>query len=420
MSSGSVSSSPPDVDYGPFIIRVLTPMTILVTVVVCLRIAIRIRRVASIGIDDWLMIISLVLSWGFYTSIILLINLGGVGKPTAAGSPRRILYDAKFVFAGQLIYATSILSTKLSILAMYRQIFPVRLMKLGRLVLSYLTVIWWGVYVLFETFQCKPIKKVFNPAIEGHCIGSYEFILGLMVPNIVTDVAILCLPIYEIVNLHLTPSQRITLSGIFLFGSCVIVASGIRLRYHIQLSQVADIDTTLAYVNPILWTALEPDLGIICGCLPVLGPLFNGLVGMRPFIWIRKFTRCSRNYDGNEARSMPVSLRALRTIGGSTMHRDDVGKGRKSQDPRPPINSMRRFQKLDDDDSDCAIKVSCYGNERDVRRELPDLWPRGYAAGYRTVVRKTSDVEGNKVPLGAIAVETVVDWEESGPASDTT
>ncbi|KAI1802107.1 hypothetical protein F4811DRAFT_531142, partial [Daldinia bambusicola] len=300
---------------------------------------------------------------------------------------------------------------------MYKQIFPVRLMKIGRLVLGYLTAIWWGAYVLLEIFQCRPIQKAFNPDIEGYCIRSYKFILGLMVPNIVTDVATLCLPIYEIINLQLTPSQRIKLCGIFLFGSSVILATGIRLRYHIQLSQVADTDMTLAYVNPILWTALEPDLGIICGCLPVLGPLFNSLFGMRPFIWVHKFTRGSCNYGGSEARSTPVGLRALRTIGGSTMHRDDVGKGRKSPNLRPPINSMRRFQKLDDD-SDCTIKVSCYGNGREVRREIPDLWPRGYAAGYRAVVRKTNDVEGNKVPLGAIAVETVVDWEESGPASD--
>ncbi|KAI1483197.1 hypothetical protein F4774DRAFT_213840 [Daldinia eschscholtzii] len=420
MSSTSALSSISEVNYGPLMLRILTPMTVLVTLVVCLRIAMKIRRAAGIGIDDWLMIVSLVLSWGFYSWAVLLINFSGMGKPNPANSSvnlHRTIYDAEFVFAGQLIYATTIMTVKLSILKMYRQIFPVRLMKIGCLVLGCLAIIWWGAYVLIETFQCNPIKKLFNPDIKGQCISFYKFMLGIMIPNTITDVAILCLPVYEIMNLRLTACQRITLSAVFLLGSSVIAATGVRLRYLVLWFRSDDTDGT-SYVKLIIWSGLELELAIICGCLPVLGPLFNNLIRIRPFAWVRKLTRCSRDYGTSETLNTPVTLRALRTIGGSTMHRGDTGKGRTSQDVRTPINSLRRFQKLDDD-SDGVTKVSSYGNGKEPVREIPDLWPQGYATEYRAVVRKTSNVGGNKVPIGAIAVETVVDWEESGPASNT-
>lgn len=117
-------------------------------------------------------------------------------------------------------------------------------MKIGYLVLGSITIVWWAVYVLVETFQCTPVKKLFDPEMNGYCIPLCNFLLGIVIPNIVTDIAILCLPIYEIMNLHLTRSQRATLSVIFLLGTGAIVASGIRLRYQIQLAYGTSTDFT--------------------------------------------------------------------------------------------------------------------------------------------------------------------------------
>ncbi|KAI1654953.1 hypothetical protein F4813DRAFT_368965 [Daldinia decipiens] len=318
------------------------------------------------------------------------------------------------IFASQWIYATTILTTKLSILTMYRNIFPVRLMNIGHLVLGSITIVWWAAYVPVETFQCTPVKKIFDPDIIGHCIGTSAFFAGIMIPNIVTNVAILCLPTYEIMNLHLTRGQRAALSAIFLLGTGVVAASGIRLRYQIRLAQGTTAEFTLAYANPTLWTALEPDLAIICGCLPMLGPLFNGSLRMHPFTWIRR--SLDRDYGNVERDRIPVAIRALRSIGGSSMHRGKTGKGNKSQGFRISRSSIRPFRNIEDDFD--SVEVNSHGHSREVNRETFGPWSQGYAAEYRAVERKTGDDGVDEVPLGVITVETVVDWRGNSSSSD--
>lgn len=60
MSSDSDSPSLFEVDYGPRLLRILTPVSVIVTFAVGLRIIMRIYRTSGIGIDDWLSIVSLV------------------------------------------------------------------------------------------------------------------------------------------------------------------------------------------------------------------------------------------------------------------------------------------------------------------------------------------------------------------------
>lgn len=71
----------------------------------------------------------------------------------------------------------------------------------------------------------------------GHCVNNTKFFLGIIVPNIVTDILILGLPIREISKLYLPLSQRLALGSVFLLGSGVVAASAIRLYYHLDLAR---------------------------------------------------------------------------------------------------------------------------------------------------------------------------------------
>lgn len=55
-------------------------------------------------------------------------------------------------------------------------------------------------------------------------------------PNIVTDAAILCMPIWEVWKLQLRTIQRLAVIGIFLLGAFVIVASIYRFTTILQLN----------------------------------------------------------------------------------------------------------------------------------------------------------------------------------------
>ena len=74
--------------------------------------------------------------------------------------------------------------------------------------------------ILVTIFQCDPVSGFWNRNIPAKCkIDDYAFFLGIAVPNIVTDAAIIALPMPYIWQLHRLTSQKIALAGIFMLGS---------------------------------------------------------------------------------------------------------------------------------------------------------------------------------------------------------
>ncbi len=62
-SNVSLADLPPSllqIDEGPHMLRILTPMAAVVTLVVALRIGVRLYRRVGLGLDDWLILVSLV------------------------------------------------------------------------------------------------------------------------------------------------------------------------------------------------------------------------------------------------------------------------------------------------------------------------------------------------------------------------
>lgn len=53
---------------------------------------------------------------------------------------------------------------------------------------------------------------------EGTCIDTCSFLIGNAVPNIITDAAILSLPVYQVSKLNLKTLQKAAVTGIFLLG----------------------------------------------------------------------------------------------------------------------------------------------------------------------------------------------------------
>ena len=130
------------------------------------------------------------------------------------------------------------MTAKLSILALYWRLFPTAFMKRGCVVLAALTVMWWAAGVLVDIFQCTPVGKAFDmsiPSDQGSCISQVGYCLGMIIPNILIDVMILCLPTFEVSKLHLPRGQRAALASVFLLGAGVTSAGGVRMYYHLEL-----------------------------------------------------------------------------------------------------------------------------------------------------------------------------------------
>ena len=68
-------------------------------------------------------------------------------------------------------------------------------------------------------FQCKPVSGFWNRTKPGTCnVDSQKFFIGNAIPNILTDVALMALPLPYIWHLNRSKSQKIALAGVFLLG----------------------------------------------------------------------------------------------------------------------------------------------------------------------------------------------------------
>ena len=82
-----------------------------------------------------------------------------------------------------------------------------------------LVVIWATATVVVGLFICTPIRKIWDPQTPGACLNLVQFYYGIQIPNIITDVVVLVLPIPVILKLPLDKVQKISLCVIFGLGA---------------------------------------------------------------------------------------------------------------------------------------------------------------------------------------------------------
>lgn len=146
-----------------------------------------------------------------------------------------------------------------------------------------------GIVLTFmNIFQCEPIAAAWTPFVgSSKCIPLLtEFICAAPV-NIVTDLAILALPIPMLTGMRLPPRQKTILVLTFGLGIFVTIVDVIRIYY---LQQAISSVTTSISDDPnsrfggqrefsfnaslsFMWSAVEVNVGIMCACVPTLKPL---------------------------------------------------------------------------------------------------------------------------------------------------
>ncbi|KAL0930969.1 uncharacterized protein CTRU02_213704 [Colletotrichum truncatum] len=259
----------PLADRGPELSGTTTALLVLATVFVGLRFWARWTVGFHYGLDDWFMVVGLL-----FTFVAGALNYAmiaqGLGRHAVTLSLNQQVEFLKLLLAFECIYVTAVMFVKLSLLLMYRRIFPSRGFKISAIILGAITIAWWISIVLVCVFQCTPVAKAYMPWIDGTCIDLKASFIGNAIPNILTDVAILCLPIGQVWRLQVTLVQRLSLCFMFLLGGFVLFASIYRFTTIMQF-EIADTTWTLA--TACTWCVVECACGVISACLPTLRPL---------------------------------------------------------------------------------------------------------------------------------------------------
>ncbi|KAJ5129257.1 uncharacterized protein N7515_005296 [Penicillium bovifimosum] len=256
---------------------------------------------ARLAADDWLIGASTILLIALLTMSVFGINITiesgsfyGFGKHVWCTTLEAMLIMRKTLFAYLLIYLVELLLIKLSILMFYRRIFGMNWMIWTTLFISCGWAIGSFVAALCASHPISYFwTETVDPASGRYRYNFYYYYLGNATANVVTDVLILLVPIHTVWKLQMRTSQKIGVCGVLLLGGFVCIASGIRIHYITFLKDNVDITWALSDVS--VWSTVEPCIGIICACLPVLQPFIRAAVKRLPKlpgspVQMRRFT----------------------------------------------------------------------------------------------------------------------------------
>ncbi|RAH48652.1 uncharacterized protein BO95DRAFT_356498 [Aspergillus brunneoviolaceus CBS 621.78] len=248
-------------------------MTALGLLFVILRLLARWKKGLSVGPDDYTILLSMVFLCAICGLNLAMIHYG-MGRHADALPTENVIKISKLLVVYECVYCTTVGIIKVSILLMYARIFPTRNFRIASLVLGSIAVCWVMAIICVSVFQCAPIAKAWDQRLPGSCINLKGSFIGNAVPNIVTDVAILSLPVRVVWGLHASLTHRLSVIAVFLLGSFVVFTSAYRFSTLFQF-EPADTPWTLATANT--WCLIECASGIISACLPTLRPLFVAL-----------------------------------------------------------------------------------------------------------------------------------------------
>ena len=152
-------------------------------------------------------------------SLIVLLDVhNGLGKH-AVYVPKGTEDFLHTLFFKEILYNASITLCKISVLFFYRRTFAITgTMRICLWILG-IFFVGWAVSMTFTViFMCQPVQKAWKPDLPGHCANLFAFFLGQAIPNIVTDVVLLLLPLPYLWRLQIQLPQKIALVSVFLLG----------------------------------------------------------------------------------------------------------------------------------------------------------------------------------------------------------
>ena len=125
-------------------------------------------------------------------------------------------------------YDVAIVSTKLSVLALYYRIFVTPVFQTIVIATATLIFMWLVTMEVVLGLECRPIQAWWG-ATDGSCVNQVAFGYFTNITNLASDMWIFLLPIPTILRLQISKQRKISLCFLFSVGLGTCVISGARL-----------------------------------------------------------------------------------------------------------------------------------------------------------------------------------------------
>ena len=151
------------------------------------------------------------------------VKYGGVGRHFDAleqVDPGRIVIYWKYLLEVSVYYFATVAIPKLAILALYLRLFTPRPYRRVVYALFAIVIITGIVTPITALNLCHPFAYNWDRTIPGgHCVNENAFYRWGSMPNIVTDIVMLILPMPIVWRLHISTRLKVGLTIAFATGS---------------------------------------------------------------------------------------------------------------------------------------------------------------------------------------------------------
>ncbi|KAF3799355.1 hypothetical protein GCG54_00001397 [Colletotrichum gloeosporioides] len=263
---------------GPALLIIESISLSIALICLLLRLYVRVFMMRKSWWDDWLMVGAAIFSISVTVCVILATQVYGWNLHIWDTTFAQRIQGRQISIVGQTLFVFASGLSKLSILTSYLRIAPlgstfqrVTQVTIGAvlaLIVIFLMVLWT---------QCIPIWHYWDLTVmDRNCMAEWPPLAGQTITTVITDIIVYLLPMPTLFRLRLPVLQRIVLIILFSLGTVVVVAGIMRTWWTYYVEEMT-YDVTWDGFELWIWTALEANLAIICGCVPVLRRLLPSM-----------------------------------------------------------------------------------------------------------------------------------------------
>ncbi|KAH7309694.1 hypothetical protein B0I35DRAFT_515107 [Stachybotrys elegans] len=238
---------------------------------VVLRVFARLAGGSGFGRDDYF----LGVGWVFY--MLYIIGFSFSARYTNWDHSQGLIITARayarHIIVNLVMYHTAVTCVKLSILFLYRRIFPSRRFLVALYTVGGLVLAWFITSVFIAVFHCFPLSMAWDPSVEGHCINLGLASLLLGIANILIDFVMLGLPLPLVWRLQMETRKKMLLGMTFLAGGLACIVSMVRLFYASRFARKYDPGWDAVVIG--ILSGLEVSAAIIASCTVTFRPLIE-------------------------------------------------------------------------------------------------------------------------------------------------
>ncbi|KAI7589430.1 hypothetical protein KC316_g3949 [Hortaea werneckii] len=119
---------------------------------------------------------------------------------------------------------------------------------------------------------CRPFSYNWNRDQDGSCGNSVAAYISIAATDIGVDAVLITLPMPWLWRLQMATKTKIGLTVVFALAFLDIIVAILRIYYLVNTSYAEGADFSWVSSGTFVWSVIEPALGIIVACAPVLGP----------------------------------------------------------------------------------------------------------------------------------------------------